>query len=328
MTGHHDSTPGAPVPPPGFAGSSAVMQGVHDRIRLAAGSRAPVFVTGQCGTGKELCAKAIHKLSDRGGGPFVTLNCAGIAPDLNMSELFGQMGGAIARADGGTLFMDEVDALNPGLQAMVLQVLQTAAIQTAGADQPQPVDVRIISAAKHDLLEAVQDGQFRDDLYYRLHVIPIHMPPLSDREHDVIEIAEAALPRIAAEEGRRFTGLDATARALLPTLSWPGNVRQLLNVLRHVVVMNDAVLITATMLPSLQRGTETAAAPAPAAIDDPMVPSALRGKSLAQIERLVIEAAIAHEKGSITRAARVLEVAPSTIYRKMESWGAEGRRVR
>ncbi len=326
MTGHHDLAPGAPLVPPGFAGSSAIMRGVHDRIRLAAGSRAPVFVTGQCGSGKELCARAIHKLSDRAGGAFVTLNCAGIAPELIMSELFGQMGGAITRADGGTLFLDEIGALSPRLQAMLLQVLQTAAIQPAGADRPQPVDVRIISAAKQDLLEAVQEGQFRDDLYYRLHVIPIHMPPLSDRGQDVVEIAEAALPRIAAEEGRRFRGLDATARALLPALPWPGNVRQLLNMLRHIVVMNDADLITATMFPAQPHGAEVEALPK--TVDDSATLPTLLGRSLAQIERLVIEATIIHEKGSITRAARVLEVAPSTIYRKMESWGVESKRIR
>lgn len=313
--------------PPGFVGSSAIMQGVHDRIRLAAGSKAPVFVTGQCGTGKELCATAIHALSNRADGPFITLNCAGIAPDLIMSELFGQMGGAIVRADGGTLFLDEVGALNMGLQAMLLQVLQTAAIQTAGAERPQPVDVRIISAAKHDLLEVVQEGQFRDDLYYRLHVIPIHMPPLAERGLDVIEIAEAALPRIAAEESRRFSGLDAIARALLPAMSWPGNVRQLLNMLRQIVVMNDADLITAAMFPADPQSAGPAVSPIPTAAD-PVSLSALLGKSLAEIERLVIEATIAHEEGSITRAARVLEIAPSTIYRKMESWGSEGRRVR
>lgn len=313
--------------PPGFVGSSAIMQGVHDRVRLAAGSGAPVFVTGQCGTGKELCARAIHALSDRAAGPFITLNCSGIAPDPVLSEQLGQFGGAVARADGGTLFLDELGDLNVGLQAMLLQVLQTGEILSSGNEPPQPVDVRIISAAKHDLLEAVQDGHFRDDLYYRLHVIPIHMPPLSERGLDVVEIAEAALPRISAEEGRRFTGLDATASELLPAMDWPGNVRQLLNMLRQVVVMNDADLVTAAMFPTARQSAGPVAAPAPQNAH-PINWAGLAGKSLAQIERLVIEAAIAHEKGSITRAARVLEVAPSTLYRKLESWGVEGNRLR
>lgn len=323
------------LPPPGFVGASPIMLGVYDRIRLAAGSQAPVFVTGRCGTGKELCARAIHALSARADAPFVALNCATHPPDLIASELFGQMKagfpgaqaekpGTLTLADGGTIYLDEIDALGPGLQAMLLQVLQTGTVRPTGADWSRPVDVRFVCAAKHDLIEAVDAGSFRDDLYYRLHVIPIRMPSLSERGDDAARIAESALPRIAAEEGRRFTGLDASARAVLPTLNLRGNVRELLNLLRQAVVMNDAELLSAGMFPA---DLLPSAPPAPP-IAEPSPLSGLLGRSLAEIERLVIEATIVQQNGSITRAARILEVAPSTLYRKMEGWGAGPRPVR
>lgn len=323
------------VLPPGFVGSSAIMRGVYERIRLAARSQAPVFVTGRCGTGKELCARAIHLMSARADAPFVRLNCATLAPDVIAAELFGQPGtaGALALADGGTLFLDEVGALGPRPQAMLLQVLQTGTIRPPGAEAPRSIDVRLICAGKEDLIAAVDTGAFRDDLYYRLHVIPVHLPPLADRDTDVIEIAESALPRIAAEEGRRFSGLDASARALLPALKLRGNVRELLNLLRQIVVMNDADRITAAMFPADLRagagaeGLTTPPAPPPAqGRHSPLAP--LLGRSLAEIERMVIEATIADQNGSVTRAARILEVAPSTLYRKMESWGTPPRPVR
>jgi len=334
VTGSGQEMPNGASAPPDLVGSSAIMRGVHERIRLAAGSQAPVFVTGPCGSGKALCARAIHALSTRSDMPFVALNCATLAPDVIASEIFGHLKGgfpgamtdkpgALALADGGTLFLDEVGALGPGLQAMLLQVLQTGGVRPAGADGSRPVDVRLVCAAKNDLIEAVEAGAFRDDLYYRLHVIPIRMPPLSERGDDVIEIAESVLPRIAIEEGRRFTGLDASARALLPRLNLRGNVRELLNLLRQIVVMNDADLVRADMFPDdlvpAAQPRMTQSVPLLAEIP-PM--AALVGRSLAEIERLAIEATIAQQEGSITRAARILGVAPSTLYRKMEGWGA------
>jgi len=318
--------------PSGFVGRSTAMRDVYARMRLAAGSSAPVFITGECGTGKELCAETIHRLSDRSGGPFVALNCGAIAPELIASDLFGHIRGAYpgalsdkpgaaALADGGTLFLNEICALDAGLQARLLRFVETSAIQPLGAADPRKVDVRVICASRPDPAEAVRTGQFREDLFYQLDVVPIRMPPLRDREDDAAEIAERALPIIAAEENRRFIGLDSSMRAVLPTLPWPGNVRQLLNVLRQIVVMNDATLVTAAMLPAeLRRVDMPETPPAPTArglaLDD------LAGKSLAEIEQLVIEATIARQNGSITRAARVLDVAPSTIYRKMGSWGS------
>lgn len=320
-------------PPPGFVGSSAAMRDVFARIRLVARSMSTVFVTGECGTGKELCAEAIHALSDRADGPFVALNCGAIAPELVESDVFGHVKGALpgavadksgaaALADGGTLFLDEICDLDPGFQCKLLRFLQTSSIQPVGADGPHVVDVRIICATSSDPLEAVRSGRLREDLYYRLHVVPIRMPPLRERGQDAAEIAGALLPRIAADEGRRFTGLDAGMRALLPKLPWPGNVRQLLNVLRQIVVMNDADEVTVAMLPNeLNEAAGHQSPPSGPLAATPLLP--FLGKTLAQVERMVIEATIAMKGGSVTRAARVLDVAPSTLYRKIEAWGQD-----
>jgi two-component system, repressor protein LuxO len=338
--------PAAPVKesPPGaglFLGSSDAMARVYAKIRSVAQSMATVFITGESGTGKELCAQAVHDGSARASGPFIALNCGAIPTDLLESEVFGHMKGsftgaisdkpgAAAAADGGTLFLDEVCEMDIGLQTKLLRFLQTSTVQPVGATKPRKVNVRIVCATNRDPLEAVRRGQFREDLYYRLYVVPIHMPPLRDRGEDVIEIAEAALQRFAVEEGRNFDGFDEAVKALFLRLPWPGNVRQLLNVIRNVVVLNAGGQVTPGMLPlELVQGVEDGpprpglpVAPRPAAgttLDD------LLGKPLAEIERLVVEATIAKFGGSVPRAARVLDVSPSTLYRKLEGW-AQGRR--
>jgi len=204
-----------------------------------------------------------------------------------------------------------------------LRFLQTSTVLPVGATRPRKVNVRIVCATNRDPIDAVRRGQFREDLYYRLFVVPIHMPPLRDRGDDVIEIAEAALARFSAEEGRQFDGLDPSVRALFLGLSWPGNVRQVLNVIRNVVVLNDGGTVTPDMLPdslvTAQNAPLNIAAPAP----DPKANLALDellGKPLAEVERLVIEATLARHGGSVPRAARVLDLSPSTLYRKLESW--------
>jgi two-component system, repressor protein LuxO len=169
----------------------------------------------------------------------------------------------------------------------------------------------------------VRRGQFREDLYYRLFVVPIHMPPLRQRGEDVIEIAEAALDRFATEEGRRFIGLDAPVKALFRRYHWPGNIRQLLNVLRNVVVLNHGGLVTLDMLPDGLAEAPDEAPPAPAPFAEPKLLDHLIGKSLAEIERTVIEATLALHDGSVSRAARVLDIAPSTLYRKIEGWAKQ-----
>ncbi len=326
-------------------GDSPVMQEIGARIRAVARSTATVFVTGESGTGKELCARAIHAASPRAAGPFVPLNCGAIPQQLHDSEVFGHLEGAFpgaladkegaaAAADGGTLFLDEICESSPPLQTKLVRFLQSATILPMGAAVPRRVDVRIVCATRRDPLQEVQQGRFREDLYYRLHVVPIHMPPLRERADDVLEIARHALARLATEEGKRFEGLSEEVAALFRALPWPGNVRQLLNVLRHVAVLHDGPLVTPGMLPEDlrpppggPRGDPSGGAPAgggrPRPPSDPgAAVHMLGGLTLAEIERLVIEAAVARHGGSLPRAARELGVSPSTLYRKRSNWAA------
>ncbi len=211
----------------GFIGRSAAMGEIYRMVRAIGRSTATVFITGESGTGKEVCARAIHAMSTRAAKPFVPLNCAAIPRDLLESEVFGHLKGAFtgalsdkpgaaAVADGGTLFLDEICEMDLSLQTKLLRFLQTATIQPVGAARPIPVDVRIVCATNRDPAEEVRRGRFREDLYYRLHVVPIHMPPLRNRPEDVMDIAQASLAEFAAEEGRVFTGFAPRSRR-----SWP-----------------------------------------------------------------------------------------------------------
>ncbi|MFM7444828.1 MAG: sigma 54-interacting transcriptional regulator, partial [Tabrizicola sp.] len=233
--------------------------------------------------------------------------------------------GAATAADGGTLFLDEICEMAPALQTKLLRFLQTSTVQPVGATRPRKVNVRIVCATNRDPLDAVRRGHFREDLYYRLYVVPIHMPPLRDRGQDVIEIAEAALSRFAQEEGRQFHGLDPTTRALMQSLPWPGNVRQLLNVMRNVVVLNEGGWVTPDMLPPglADEGAPVQPVPTPLATPDALALESLMGLPLAEAERRLIEATLALYGGSIPKTARVLDVSPSTLYRKIEAWAAK-----
>jgi two-component system, repressor protein LuxO len=326
------------VPPPlasAFIGTSDVMRRLQTKIASVASSMATVFITGESGTGKELAALAVHDHSPRASGPFIALNCGAIPQDLLESEVFGHMKGsftgaisdkpgAATAADGGTLFLDEVCEMALPLQTKLLRFLQTSTVQPVGATRPRKVNVRIICATNQDPLDAVRRGQFREDLYYRLFVVPIHMPPLRTRGDDVIEIAEAALARFAEEEGRHFDGLSPQVRHLFRSYPWPGNVRQLLNVLRNVVVLNIGGAVTTDMLPEGLVAEEPAALAAAAPMAPDLDIETLIGRPMAEIERRVIEATLAQHDGSVSRAARVLDIAPSTLYRKIEGWSRQG----
>ena len=313
-----------------FIGSSEAMERVHRIIASVARSQATVFITGESGTGKELAALAVHARSGRANGPFIALNCGAIPPDLLESEVFGHVKGsftgaisdkpgAAAAADGGTLFLDEVCEMALPLQTKLLRFLQTSTIQPVGAVKPRRVDVRIVCATNRDPLDAVRRGQFREDLFYRLYVVPVHMPPLRDRGADVVEIAEAALARFAAEEGKRFEGMTAETRRMLIAQDWPGNVRQLLNVMRNAVVLNDGGVLRPDMLPIPMVQAAMNFEPARPEAEPPSLP-VTGPQTLAEIERQAVEAALARHDGSVPRAARELDVSPSTLYRKLEAW--------
>ena len=329
----------------GFIGASPVMQAVYRMIESAVTSKATVFVTGESGTGKELCARAIHDLGPRRDGPFVTLNCAAIPRELLESEIFGHVRGAFtgaaanrdgaaARADGGTLFFDEIGEMEIGLQSKLLRFVQTGTFQRVGDSRGSEVDVRFVCATNRDPLEQVRAGGFREDLYYRLHVIPIELPPLRERGDDILLLARELLALFTEEEGKRFTGFSPRTASLLGRYEWPGNVRELQNVLRNVVVLNDVETVTANLLPEwmsnqiadadpeaprLPSRTDPTPVPRGAARDMAVEgPAAIR--PLADREREIIEDAIALCDGNIPLAAAHLGISNSTIYRKRRAW--------
>ncbi|MBG6146212.1 two-component system repressor protein LuxO [Labrenzia sp. EL_142] len=319
-------------------GVSLQMRDVHDQIRRMAPSQAPVFITGESGTGKELCANAIHDLSDRHPNRFVTLNCAAIPRDLIESEIFGYMRGAFTgasenragaaeQADGGTLFLDEIGEMDLLLQSKLLRFLQTGSFQRLGDTQSRKVDARIICATNRNPVAEITAGRFREDLYYRLHVLPVHLPPLRERRDDILPLAETFLDRYSNEERRNFKGFDADAETRILSYGWPGNVRQLENTIRQMVVMNDGAAVTYDMLPMVIRDQSSR----PNAIIDLSrersrlsVPSRPFGsiEPLWAQERRIIEDALDAFDGNIAMAAAALEISPSTIYRKRQSWTA------
>ena len=307
-----------------MVGSSAAMADTRQQIAAIASSTAPAFITGESGTGKELCAQAIHDSSSRADRPFIALNCGAIPHDLMESEIFGHLKGAFtgaisdregaaAAADGGTLFLDENCEMDASLQIKLLRFLQTGTIQPVGSPQTRKVDIRIICATNRVPQTEVAEGRFREDLYFRLHVLPITLKPLRERGRDVVELANCFLHRYAGEEARSFSRFDAQALDRLLAYHWPGNIRELQNVIRRAVVLHDAEVLEGHMLPDHIIHPEPRCQP---------VAVARGSRHLWQIERDVIEDAIASFAGSIPKAAQSLGISPSTIYRKRDAWAA------
>jgi transcriptional regulator with PAS, ATPase and Fis domain len=236
------------------------MRSVFRVIEAAAASKASVFITGESGTGKEVAAEAIHRLSARRDRPIVALNCAAVPRELMESEIFGHVkgsfsgavadrDGAATLANGGTLFLDELCDMHIDLQAKLLRFLQSESFRRVGGAELEKVDLRFICATNKEPLEEVAEGRLREDLYYRLHVIPIYLPPLRERGDDVIELAEHFLASLALEEGKAFAGLSEEVKVAFRAYDWPGNVRQLQNVIRNIVVMNAGEMVTIDMVP-------------------------------------------------------------------------------
>lgn len=320
----------------GFIGSSLKMQAVYRSIESAASSKATVFLTGESGTGKEVAARAVHDLSGRKGA-FVPLNCGAIPKDLMESEIFGHVKGAFTgalterdgaarQAHGGTFFLDEICEMDLQLQTKLLRFVQTAQFTKVGGSAMEEVDVRIVCATNRDPRSEVQEGRFREDLFYRLHVIPIELPPLRERGDDVIEIAQTFFQSFSEQEKRPFQGLADDAIAALRRHPWPGNVRELQNVVRHTIVMHQEAVIDAEMLDALEQKAVT-----PRLVQKPI--QALRAldrladqiRPLSEIERETIERALGLCEGDVRKAAVFLEIAPATIYRKLKSWGLDSK---
>ncbi len=324
-----------------FIGASMPMQAVYRIIESAAPSRATVFITGESGTGKELCAEAIHQESPRRTQEFIALNCAAIPRDLMESEVFGHVKGAFTgaagrrdgaatRADQGTLFLDEICEMDLDLQSKLLRFIQTGRFQRVGDTKEEQVDIRIICATNRDPLSEVQAGRFREDLYYRLNVIPVQLPPLRERSDDILLIAADMLRRFAAEEGKGLHTFAAEVAQAMLDYPWQGNVRELENVIRNIVVLNDGDRVEADMLPPQFHAAGDLAAvdtehvartPTAANIDcEPRSEATGVIRPLWLEEKAVIERAIALCNGNIPKAAAMLEISASTIYRKRVTW--------
>ncbi|HET6440160.1 MAG TPA: sigma-54 dependent transcriptional regulator [Anaeromyxobacter sp.] len=311
--------------PHGLIGSSEPMRRVLEQIRRVAATDATVLVTGESGTGKELVARAIHDGGPRRDQPFISVSCAAIPEGLLESELFGHERGAFTGAvkrklgrfelaDGGTLFLDEVGEIPPSIQVKLLRVLQERHIERIGGEGSIEVDVRLISATNRDLKRLVTEGGFREDLYYRLDVVPIRLPPLRDRPGDMEELARAFLARAAPRLGRRVSGFTPEAMDLLRRHRWPGNVRELQNLIEQALVFADGPEVRAEDLPEGVRGP--APLPLPVPSGDRSLPDVLDG-----LERQLVVSALEKARGVKAEAARLLGIKPSALYYKLEKYG-------
>jgi len=314
----------------GLVGRSAGMRRIYEQIERVAPSDLPVIIKGESGTGKELVAHAIHDLSRRRGGPFAALNCGAIPRQLAESELFGHVRGAFTgaqrdhegafeRASGGTLFLDEIAEMPLDLQVVLLRVLESRMIRRVGGPREIPVDVRVVAASHQDLRAAVEAGRFREDLYFRLHVLPLDVPPLRERRSDLPLLVEHFLGAAASEAGAaELPVLSDAARAAVERHGWPGNVRELKNaiarayVLRRGEVIEPEDLGLAAVAPT-RRPSDTAPAP-----DDSIaVPL---DATLAEAERLIVTAQLEHHGWRRGETARALGIAPKTLYNKCRAW--------
>ncbi len=302
-----------------LVGSSSPMQEVYGILERIAPTDVIVLLEGETGTGKELAARAIHSYSRRAGGPFVVFDCGAAATNLIESELFGHEKGAFTDAvksrqgafelaDGGTIFLDEIGELSLDLQPKLLRALDQRETKRVGAEKPVPVTVRIISATNKDLEKEVKAGRFREDLFYRLSVVRVYMPPLRKRKEDIETITEYLLAGISTEIGKKVNSLSPEAAAALMSYSWPGNVRELKNVLGRAAALSDGGKIEAKDL-FLSQGKTAATL------------EGLSGKTLEDIEKAAIHATLKSVSGNKTEAAKMLGIAYSTLYEKMRKYG-------
>jgi DNA-binding NtrC family response regulator len=299
-------------------GKSPVMRKVFDTVSRVAPAKASVLITGESGVGKELIADAIHELSPRKGQPLVKVNCAALSASLLESELFGHekgaFTGAVSRrrgrfelANGGTLFLDEIGEIDQNIQIKLLRVLQERQFERVGGEETVETDVRIIAATNKDLKAEIEKGNFREDLFFRLNVVNISVPPLRDRKDDIPVLATAFLHEIAAENGKNVEGIHEKAYSRLYAYDWPGNIRELRNCIESAVVMCNKTLITIEDLPpTLQSASDTE--------DSVRIPLNI---TLDEAEKLIIRAVVSSHKGNKSKAAEVLGIGRKTLLRKL-----------
>ena len=306
-------------------GTSPAIQEVFNVIEQVAPSKANVLISGESGTGKELVAQAIHENSPRATAPFVKLHCAALAETILESELFGHekgsFTGAVARregrfkqADGGTLFLDEIGEISPAIQVKLLRFLQERTFERVGGNETLKVDVRIIAATNRDLAAQAAEGKFREDLYYRLNVVNIDMPPLRARPSDLLALAHHFLARFTKENGKQITEFAEDALARITSYRWPGNIRELENVIERAVILCDGPVLTAKHLPA---GV------------GPVAKGAIRipGSTLEEVERHAILATLEACSGKTTAAAQMLDISVRKIQYKLHDYGVTLSRV-
>jgi DNA-binding NtrC family response regulator len=311
--------------PAEMIGGGAAMRRLLEVIRRAAPSEGRVLVSGENGTGKELVARAIHDQSRRRGGPFVKLNCAAVPADLIESELFGHERGAFTgavaarrgkfeQADGGTLLLDEVGDMPPAMQAKVLRVLQEGEFERVGGHQTLKVDVRVVAATNKDLDAEVKAGRFREDLFYRLNVVPIHAPPLRERKEDVPELAARFLGEACERNGRRQMRLAREAVLVLQAHDWPGNVRELRNLVERLAILSDGPEISAEDVAAVLPGARRPRA-------DRFRAGASFHDLVEEAEREIILGALDAHGDNVSDTARALGLERSHLYKKMRGLG-------
>ncbi len=304
-------------------GKSAPMRRVLDIVEQVAETKASVLITGESGVGKELIAEAIHNLSARKEKKLVEVHCAALAESLLESELFGHekgsFTGAIARkkgrfelSDGGTIFLDEIGEISQQVQIKLLRVLQEKKFERVGGEETIEVDIRILSATNKDLKNEIEKGNFREDLFYRLNVVNIHIPPLRDRKEDIELLSAAFLKEFSEENGKKIEGIDQKARIALYKYNWPGNIRELRNCIESAVVMCKGSMITLTdMPPSVGTGTDE---------NSIIIPI---GISMDSAEKEIIKATLFHENGNKTKTAEILGIGRKTLHRKISEYNID-----
>ena len=309
-----------------FTGKSPAMEKVYALIRKAAPANANVLIEGPSGTGKELVAQALHNLSHRSQGPFVAVECAALSATLLESELFGhekwaftdaktQKIGKFEAANGGTIFLDEISEIDASTQVKLLRVLETKTFQRVGGNEDIKADIRIIAATNRDLRKYVEEGKFREDLYYRLNVIDIRLPALKDRPGDIALLTARFLKEFSEQNGGTVTGIDKKALKALEDYSWPGNVRQLRNIIEKMVVLASGEKLTLEDVPEEITGPATGTVTTASAST-----VAAGGATLAESEKAQILAAIAAHNGNKSRAAEALGISRRTMHRKLNEW--------
>ena len=318
-------------------GHSAVMEAIFATIRQVAPTRATVAISGESGTGKELVARALHNLSNRAKAKFIAVNCAALSPQLLESELFGHEKGSFTgaserrmgrfeQADGGTLFLDEIAEIDAGTQVKILRVLSERTFERVGGNQSIATDVRLVSATNKDLRLLVAEGNFREDLYYRLNVVPIHLPPLRERREDIPLLVASFLKHSAQENEKPYREFTSEAAGRLMEYPWPGNVRELRAAIDHGVVLATGPKITLRDLPSIIRHwhpDDLAGKPSGATSSNQLrgVATSIPGTlNLEATERLMITQALEQSNGNRTQAAKKLGISRRTLHRKLKEW--------